>query len=352
MFKQMLSRLIAATAVLGCSAMAQPASATVFQVQPITLPDGYVIAGTITTSGAVGALTSADITGWHVSVTQMTTLLELTPANSIAVADRVTARADGRLAVRTSTDGLSDGGLLQFGMYPRFITVADFTGYYAAGGMEGYRLGRTGVSAALDRPNHTQFIAATKSGVGPFVIPTHLIDGSARDGLFLSGWLSTNGRLGNLTTGDLTDWDMLIQLGWQDEFTEKNSTLAGTLTGVAVSADGTRLTVANPDGQIMFSPGRAGGHPFAVSLANFADEQGSAGYYYGRLFTSEMILPTADSQYLIATAAAFDVPAPGGGAALAAALLAIAVRHVRRPVHTKPVAKVHANVSEDAGPIA
>ena len=327
-----------ALGVMACAwmALAPPAVATVFRILPVSLPDGYVIDGTITTDGAVGPLAASDITGWRISVTQTTTLVELSRSNSSAILDQVTARADGRLTVRTSPDGMTDGGLLQFGTYPRSITVADFTGYNATGGAVGYRLGRTGVMAGLNRPNHTLYTSAMRGIGARYAIPMQLIDGSAHDGLFLSGWIETNGHVGTLTSADLTDWDILVQQGWWDEFTERNSTLAAFLTGVSVSPDGTRMSVENPEGRFVLSKGMAGGHLLGVSLADFTAEQGRAGYYYGRLFTSELALALDATPYLIAAADGLDVPAPGGGALLVAAVILLAAR--RRRAALRPAA--------------
>ena len=48
----------------------QFASATTYNVIPVTLPDGYAIAGgTITTNGTMGILSLSDITGYEVQVT-------------------------------------------------------------------------------------------------------------------------------------------------------------------------------------------------------------------------------------------------------------------------------------------
>lgn len=302
-------------------AWAAPASATLFQVRPLLLPDGYSISGTITTDGAVGSLGASDITAWSISVSQVTTLLDLTKSNSSALLSQVSVGASGRLNVATSADGSADGGLLQFGSYPRYVSVADFTGINASGGAVAYRLGRTGTTAPLGQPNASLYQAAVATMPGRFVVPTQLIDGTSQDGIFLSGWMTTTVNSGALSAADLTGWDIRIQQGWNDVFTNQNSTLDGFLAGLSVSADGTRMMIANPDGELLFSQGIVSGHLHALSLANFTDGQNSAGYYFGRSIFSELSPLTNGAEYLVASVGGVAVPAPGGTPVLAGAVL-------------------------------
>ena len=181
-------------------AWAAPASATLFQVRPLLLPDGYSISGTITTDGAVGSLGASDITAWSISVSQVTTLLDLTKSNSSALLSQVSVGASGELNVATSADGSADGGLLQFGSYPRYVSVADFTGINASGGAVAYRLGRTGTTAPLGQPDASLYQAGVATMPGRFVVPTQLIDGPAGWDLPF-GLDDNNGEFGSFECG-------------------------------------------------------------------------------------------------------------------------------------------------------
>lgn len=309
----------AAALLLACTG----ASAETFRLTPRDLGSGLSFSGSITTDGTQGVLDGSHITGWAITVTQVSDIV-YNPANTRDTSFGVHVVGD-RLVVPTSPDGVSDGGSLSFAANHRFgVRVADFSGAFADGGVAFYVSGAAFDYLPLGQPNGLDYVAArlvpgssTQYALTPLAFAGDVV---------LGGTVTTDGLSG---AARLTDWDLRVRETTRWRFDALNSTV---LSDLNLASDGRQLTVAAFDdlGQPgSFSIGRQGRYDTtAVLLADFQqDPTGEAAFISPLLFQSVAGLPLdAKGRVVVASA----VPEPAPGLLLAAGLGALGALRARR----------------------
>ncbi|MFO1340545.1 MAG: hypothetical protein U1F53_20375 [Burkholderiaceae bacterium] len=270
------------------SLAAASAHATDFQLTPVKLPGGVTIIGTVSTDGTVGTLTPANLTAWRVTV-RTTTRYDYFPGQAGGPnLMGVSVSADGRkLRVATSPDGVNDGGILAFGSFgpgPEYgVQVANFTGYYAAGGVAFYLAGPAFEWQDLLAPNHTQHVVAA-APVGSSVYK--LLPVSFPSGATMTGTITTDGSTGAIGAAQVLDWRIRVQAVddttyFRDANGNSNSVVMPGSGGL--STDGSTLFVARPGGYLAFGvPANPPRRPMAAVPADFgptAPPKGQAGYF-------------------------------------------------------------------------
>lgn len=259
------------------------ASAAVFQLAPVKLPGGTTLSGTVTTDGTLGPLTAAHLTDWDVRLRQ-TERWVFDPSHPGVWVSGVSVSADGRkMSVRTSPDGVSDGGLLAFGSFgpgPEYgVQVANFTGYYANGGVAFYLAGPVFEWQDLLAPNGSRRLVA-KANPGSSVFK--LVPVGFPSGAVLSGTITTDGRTGALDASAITDWKITAAQTTEVRYTPANSSVLPSTAGL--SSDGTTLSVARPGGYFGVGiaprpPARGQGAVPADFVSATAPSGGQAGYW-------------------------------------------------------------------------
>lgn len=259
--------------------------AQTFNVRPIDFGNGIVASGALVVDDASGA-----IVDWNLVVTTTTELAHYTPANApLREVSMLSASADGvHLSVRTSPDSLggADGGVLSFHggnpFSPVAVRVADFTSLAGPGGESGYVTPFTSDVLALGQADGIDYQVASRA---PGAAARYLLnDVGFSAGVTMSGSVTTDGTLGDLSAGNLSQWDIVVRQVTQDVFNPGNSSLLSE--GVGLSADGSALIADNPGGLLEFDKGAIGGHKFALTLADLVDGSffaGTAGYFQGAL---------------------------------------------------------------------
>jgi hypothetical protein len=304
--------LIAAGAA--CFALANGAAeADVLAIKPIDFGAGMVATGTLTTSGGA-------ITDWNLAVTTTTTLAQYTPANSGSkTVNLVSVSANGQqLTVSTSPDSLNylDGGALGFRSPNVFqdvgVTLADFTALVSPGGEAQYMAGGVFDVTLLNQPDNIEYLAGTHAAGGGNVFQIKPLAFSG--GVTLTGTLTTDGTIGTLSAANIVDWNITAQQVTTDVFDASNSTL--NAFGTQISADGRHVTVDVPDGYLEFDKGPLGARKYALSLADFTTNPGTAGYYQGRLAVTTVDLAAGGASYEVTA----PVPLPAAFWLLAPAL--------------------------------
>ncbi len=256
------------------------ALADVAAIRPIDFGSGITATGTITTDIA------GVVTDWNLTVSSFERLAHFRPGNTASKSvSQVSLSADRtQLRVATSTDpAVPNGGTLAFrSPNPGLdvgVAIADFSDTYPPGGVAMYMYGAVFDFLDLNQPVNSNYLAATASlsGVNVFsLVPLSFSGGSPYTGP--SGPTEPQVPLRQTTSsvGTFT-WIRSLRM-----FTRANSVLSANLAGW----NGTDVTVHNPDGTLGFVKGYAGGHPYALQLANFSDPAtpgGQAGYFQGRL---------------------------------------------------------------------
>lgn len=300
---------LAAISILGLTASVAHAQSVDLVIQPVRLPDGITLSGSIQTDGSVGPILPDQLLGWRV-VQRLVSRLVYKPANAATVtAQQVRVTPDGRwLQVRTSPDGVRDGGLLAFGSFgpgPEYgVQLANFTATWANGGTSFYVAGANFEWQWLDAPPHHWWTVARASGVpGRFT----LTPVAYASGAVLGGWLQTDGRTGLLPADAFVDWSLTVrsvqeQVYYKDASGSNSVVAAGTQ---GLSSDGQQLWVSRPGGFLGFAtPTRPPARPSGVTLADFgpgAPAGGQAGWYspfglqYGPLHFTGSLYPVAAS---------------------------------------------------------
>lgn len=204
------------TLLLSLAATAPTARATTLRINPLDLGNGITVAGHIDVDGTIGPLTTANVTGWSVTVTQSTDLAVYDSATApVASLALVSVAPDGRMIVPTSPDGASDGGRLGFGLPPvnpppEFgVRLADFGGPFAAGGEAFFQNGAAFGYLPLDQPDGVDYTAAQARGPGSSVFDVTPLDFGG--GIVLTGTITTDGTIGALGAGDLVDWNLVVR---------------------------------------------------------------------------------------------------------------------------------------------
>lgn len=319
--------LLLAAGVTGALAVTN-SSALSLDIRPIDFGGGLTATGTIVTDG-----NSANITDWRLNVTSFERLAHYTAVNTpLRIASDVSVSGDGQaMDVATSPDGVADGGALGFrARNPSVnwgVSLADFTSSAAPGGEAFYVAGAAFDFLPLGQPAGASYLAATASLSGGNVF--NLVPLAFSGGVTLYGTVRTNGRGGLLAPEDILAWDIFVDMVTTDVFDSSNSRLAASALGL--SPDG-QLTITNPDGYLAFVKGIAGGHPYALQLADFTGTPGGqAGYYQGRLAVTTVGLRAGRGPWEVTGGAPItSVPEPGSLVLWALSMLGMVPSYLRR----------------------
>lgn len=302
-------KLMTFAAALWLAAAAGSAGATDFQVTPIKVPGGTVIFGTVSTDGTVGVLTPANLTSWNI-VVRTTTTVTFDPSHpggpqTLGVA----VSPDGRrMTVKTSPDGVRDGGQLAFGSFgpgPEYgVQVADFTAYNANGGSAFYVAGSNFEGQPLGAANGTRYLAARAKAGSPVF---QLVPVAFPSGTTLNGSITTDGSTGPISPAQIVDWKIVAKNVSESTYYRNagggNSVVLPA--SVLFSTDGSTLFVARPNGYLGFgipaAPPRRGYGAVLADFSTSAPADGQAGWFdpFGLQYTS---LRFHGSQYPMATA--------------------------------------------------
>lgn len=266
----------------------QMAWATDFAIQPVRLPGGTTIFGTVTTDGTLGPLGPEQLTRWQVTVRHSTRYRFDPSQTGGPQVLGVAVSADGRhMTVRTSPDGLRDGGLLAFGSFgpgPEYgVQVANFTGPYAAGGVAFYLAGAAFEWQWLQAPNGSRRLVAQAAAGAPGQFRLVPVDfpGGAR----LSGWITTDGSTGPIGTAQILSWNLQVDTAedtvYYRDASGSNSVVLPASQGF--STDGRTLNVVRPGGYLGFgvpaAPPRRGAGAVLADFTAQAPSQGQAGWF-------------------------------------------------------------------------
>ena len=296
--------------------------AATLTVSPITFDAGpgysMTATGTITTGAAPGS-----ISDWSISVTTQQQLGHYSGANTQAQVSGV-AVSGGSMSVATSPDPANiDGGYLTFrspNPYLDFgVTLANFTGAYAASGQAMYMMGGTFDFLDLGGPAGPSFQVATAlSGGSIFALDPLSFSG----GVTVTGTITTDGTTGSLGLANILSWDIYVNQTTVDLFDSTNSVVTSALLGIA--PNGQDLTVNNPGGHLGFSKPPLGGRAHSLVLADFTDPaapQGQAAYMQGRLQYLTVPLGAGRGPWAVTGGAPIaPVPLPAALPALAGAI--------------------------------
>jgi hypothetical protein len=280
--------VVAALLVLSVSAFAQ--TSTVYNLNPIPLTNGWRVTGTISTDGTVGALTAANILDWNLTVVQTTDFVWTEKDSSNLNISGVST--DGvRISVRTSPDGVLDGGSLQFsrggggGQIATSAVIADFTqlsvnlGY--VGGIAGWQDEIWGLNyVGLNQRNNSRYRAAVAVAGQPntFRVTVPIISSSPLL-MTMFGTITTDGTIGALLPQNIVAWKITARNQDITNYTKANTSV---ISAIGVTSDGTTIKVSHTGGQ--FSIGIPGARPTFVTIADFTDPtypNGFANYYRG-----------------------------------------------------------------------
>jgi hypothetical protein len=305
-----MTKLLTLFLVLSLS-IAASAAPLVLTVKNLPLTNHWQISGTITTDGALGPLTAANIIDWNLKLIQTTDVVwtekDSTALNTIAVS------SDGNsLLVPTFPNGFSTGGTLVVsrggggGQIATSAIVADFTdlsrnlGYF--GGMAGYQDELLGLNfVGLNQPNNRQYRAATidPNKLDTFTIRVPQIFPPPFK-VTLFGSITTDGTIGALAPSNLIAWNITGRMQNATTYTPASSAV---LYANGISYDGTKLLVAHTGGQLVI--GISGARPTYVTLADFTDParpNGFANYYVGNFGLQgerSPLLNSSDTYYAV-----------------------------------------------------
>lgn len=302
----------AAVAVVFFSIGAVAQTSTTLSLKPILLTNGWKVTGTITTDGTVGALSAANILDWKLKVVQTTDLTWTEKdSNDLNISGVV---SDGtRIFVKTSPDGVQDGGTLFFGRaggaggVGTNAVLADFTqlslnlGY--VGGIAGWQdeiwgLNYVGLNQRNNSRYRTALAVAGQANVFRITVP---IISSAPLLMTMFGTITTDGSIGSLLPQNIIAWNVTARNQDITTYTNANSSVM-MVTGV--TSNGTAIAVSHAGGQ--FQIGIPGIRPTFVTLADFTDPtypDGFANYYRGNYGVmgdkSPLVAPTV-KKYVVA----------------------------------------------------
>ncbi len=266
------------------------AAPVVFNLKPITLTNGWRIAGTVTTDGTVGQLTAANFVDWNLKVVQTTDFV-WTEKDSNAFGISSVTTDGNKIFVPTSPDGVRDGGALFFsrggggGQIATNVVVADFTqlsstlGY--PGGMAGWQDEIWGLNYVdLNQANHTRYRAASLLAGRPNVFQVH-VPTIATNPLLMTvfGTITTDGTIGTLLSQNILAWNITARNQDITYYTPAKSTV---MAATRTYSDGVSISIAHAGGQ--FKIGISGARPTFVAIADFTDHfmpGGFANYYIG-----------------------------------------------------------------------
>lgn len=117
-------------------------------------------------------------------------------------------------------------------------------------------------------------------------------------GQTLTGTVTTDGTVGALTGANFTDWNLVLTQVTTTTFTKANSR---ALQSDSVSVSGGQMSVANPDGALSFTKGRAI-DPTMLTIADFTGASGSPGVatFVTPFEYQQIDLPLTDPNYVVA----------------------------------------------------
>jgi hypothetical protein len=263
---------------------------TIFNLKPIPLTNGWRVTGTITTDGSAGTLTAANIVDWNLKVVQTTDFVWTEKDSSSLNISGVFSNGN-KIGVKTSPDGVQDGGALYFsrgggeGQIATSAIIADFTqlsinlGY--TGGMAGWQDEIWGLNfVGLNQRNNSVYRGAVAIAGQPnvFRVTVPIISSSPLL-MTMFGTITTDGTIGALGPQNLLAWNITSRNQDITNYTKANSAV---LSASGVSSDGTVLKVDHAGGQL--TVGIGGMRPTFVTLADFTDTaypDGFANYYMG-----------------------------------------------------------------------
>jgi hypothetical protein len=289
------------------------AYAETFEIRPLHFlsdPGFNIVAtGTIGTSGASGV-----INDWNLQVVTTEKLAHYSKANTVVNLSQVFVSSSGHvLSVATSPDPAAmDGGFLGFQSPSPFVdlsaVVADFTGANADGGGAMYLAGSAFDFLSLLQPMATNYAVAQNNGNGNLYDLTPI---DFANGVSLTGQIRTDGTKGELTASNIRDWSIDVTQVTIDRFNPTNSVLVSNQSGL--TSDGKNIAVTNPDGELKFVHGSAGGHIFGLTLADFTTSTfpvGQARYDLGRFASYSLDLYASNGQWLVTGSQPVAVPEP------------------------------------------
>ena len=279
-----------AVAVVFFSIGAVAQTSTTLSLKPILLTNGWKVTGTITTDGTVGALTAVNILDWNLKVVQTTDLSWTEKDSNDLNISGVTS--DGtRIFVKTSPDGVLDGGTLFFGRaggtggVGTNAVLADFTqlsvnlGY--VGGIAGWQDEIWGLNyVGLNQRNNSRYRTAVAISGQPNVFRVTVpIISSAPLLMTMFGTITTDGTIGSLLPQNIVSWKITARNQDITIYTKANSSV---IAATGVMSNGTVIAVSHAGGQLQI--GIPGMRPTFVTLADFTDPtypDGFANYYRG-----------------------------------------------------------------------
>jgi hypothetical protein len=314
-----MKRIFIALILLAAATAAHAGTPTVFKLTQINLSNGWTVTGTVTTDGATGYLSAANIVDWNLTIVQTTDMVwNQGNSNDLNISGVST---DGKkIYVATSPDGFLDGGTLCFGrpggpgQIPTNAYIADFTslGYnlgYGMGGIAGWKDEIAGLNfVALNQQYNTKYPAAVAlpTGLVPkavrpsnvFLINVPIISGDPLMTMF--GTIITDGTLGNLGPQNIKAWNVTARTQSFYYMTKQNSVV---MAAQGLSNTGAGLRVDHAAGQFVI--GMPGRRPTFVTLADFTDANypnGFANYYmgnYGVMGDKWPLVGSNDTYYIV-----------------------------------------------------
>lgn len=303
--------VLALTLALACSASA--VTPVVFTLTTTNLSNGWQVTGTITTDGSTGYLSAANIIDWNLQIVQTTDMV-WTQRNSNDLNISGVSTDGNKIYVRTSPDGISDGGTLYVGRgngrynIPTNAVICEFTQLsynlgYGMGGIAGWQDPINGLNyVGLNQLYNTQYPAASllrgRTNTFQINVPT-IATNPLLETMF--GTITTDGTIGTLQPRNIVAWNITARMQDIRYMTRANSSVL-SLTGV--SSTGTVLQVDHAGGQ--FQIGVGGRRPTYVTVADFTDASypnGFANYYvgiYGEMGNKNPLVAPAARYYVAA----------------------------------------------------
>jgi hypothetical protein len=297
--------------------MANPATASIFNLTPLELGNGLTVSGTVTTNGTIGNLSASNFTAWNITVQSVNEIVYNKTNSPSAISSLVSVTPDRqKITVATSPDGFEDGGTLEFfRRRPDIYSVglANFTSPFLPGGQAFYVNGGNFDFLPLNQPDATDYVAAQASSPGSNIfnlVPLYFQDGITT----MSGMIATDGTTGLLSESNLLNWNIIVTQTTTDIFNERNSRV---LASDGVVTDGSTITVTNSDGDnpggswsfgLPGFPGRI--DPTVVQLADFTDPtiMGGQAYYLTPLGYQGTLSPLSSAPNYVAATVASNPP--------------------------------------------
>jgi hypothetical protein len=290
--------------------MANPTTATTFNLTPLDLENGLTVSGTVTTDGTIGNLSASNFTDWNINVASFNEIIynkNNTHPNTFLVT------TDGQtITVDTSPEGGELGfyGGRRFQVQLANFTVPDFYPAFAF-----YTAGSNFQYLPFNPPSDgSPYVVAQASSPDSNIFNVIPLDFG--NGITMSGTITTDGDLNQFNP---VDWNIVVrEVTVLRTFTQKNSRV---LASDSVVTDGSTITVINSDGDNpggSWAFGLPGFDPTIVQLADFTDPSilGGQAYYLTPFGYQGILSPlSSEPNYLAATVTSNPptVPEPSMG---------------------------------------